>query len=686
MGVAASWLVAAAAFGGDETEAVSGPARIGLAGGPDALWVYVGDGGGAAASLRFAVLRHQPEREESFGLIPLGPIGGEVRRAAVCGEVLHLFFADGSHRSVPHHVTPPQFGEPAAGLQIEVELPEKSTLPAAVAGDAANDRLWAVVRNHVALQIDELEARLLREAEIDRQDVDAATEPPRERYIADPDLAKEPQGEASGEAAPALSAADYVLAYYDGGRWHTDRDLPEQVTEGTGDLRLAVRDGHVALTYRPEEAAPVMITLSTSVAAPWSPPQPVVEAGGAEVLALGFMGDGPSVVVDDPALAESRLSVRTLRAEGWTQARPLSVPADATFPQPAPVAAAFYADQAALAASDDQGQPLVGRWSVADGSCVSGWARVNAFTAMPYARIRQWLGHAIEFGLVIVLLGILYLRRHDSTLAAVPLQRGQLLAPLSARAAAFVLDAVILAPVLAGVLMALELPITPMQIQELSRSDDGLPGGRVWWMLVVISATFAAYGSVFDAALGATPGKRILGLRVVVSGGGPCTLRAALIRNVLRVVDFEFPPALFLVLMTLNRQRLGDVLARTVVVTHAADLGPESGSDDQKPDAEEPTEADKKEGDETGRSTRCSDAHQISGIVAVRSARTAHSAGFARNPIVAPATGPCRILCGTAHGPVQNLRLPRRNLGIVEQTRGTCEAHRAVALPIRPWR
>ena len=68
---------------------------------------------------------------------------------------------------------------------------------------------------------------------------------------------------------------------------------------------------------------------------------------------------------------------------------------------------------------------------------------------------------------------------------------------------------------------------------------------------------------------GATPGKKALGLRVVNDDGTPVDPAAAVIRNLLRAVDFL--PVMYgvgLVSMLVNREfkRLGDLAAQTVVV------------------------------------------------------------------------------------------------------------------------
>lgn len=68
---------------------------------------------------------------------------------------------------------------------------------------------------------------------------------------------------------------------------------------------------------------------------------------------------------------------------------------------------------------------------------------------------------------------------------------------------------------------------------------------------------------------GQSPGKRLIGLRVVREGGRPITFLSSAIRNVVRIVDFL--PALYgigVVVMFIDRRarRLGDFAAGTLVV------------------------------------------------------------------------------------------------------------------------
>jgi uncharacterized RDD family membrane protein YckC len=79
------------------------------------------------------------------------------------------------------------------------------------------------------------------------------------------------------------------------------------------------------------------------------------------------------------------------------------------------------------------------------------------------------------------------------------------------------------------------------------------------------------YPIVFEAGKrGATPGKRIMGLRVVQATGSPITLGQSIVRNFLRFIDgmpmFTYAFGLTSCLASKRFQRLGDLAAGTVVI------------------------------------------------------------------------------------------------------------------------
>ena len=92
-----------------------------------------------------------------------------------------------------------------------------------------------------------------------------------------------------------------------------------------------------------------------------------------------------------------------------------------------------------------------------------------------------------------------------------------------------------------------------------------LTGGPFFlWLLVSL-----AYYIALEGKFGWTLGKRLVGLRTVkLEGFAPLDWQAATVRNVLRIVDglfFYLVGAIF-IWTSKDRQRLGDRLARTVVI------------------------------------------------------------------------------------------------------------------------
>ncbi len=78
------------------------------------------------------------------------------------------------------------------------------------------------------------------------------------------------------------------------------------------------------------------------------------------------------------------------------------------------------------------------------------------------------------------------------------------------------------------------------------------------------------YPIAFELMPGAaTPGKRMLGLRVIMDTGLPITPSASVTRNLLRVVDvmpFAFAFGLLAMLLRRDFKRVGDIVAGTLVV------------------------------------------------------------------------------------------------------------------------
>jgi hypothetical protein len=91
--------------------------------------------------------------------------------------------------------------------------------------------------------------------------------------------------------------------------------------------------------------------------------------------------------------------------------------------------------------------------------------------------------------------------------------------------------------------------------------------------IIFIFVWLFGYYLVFEiAAAGRTPGKRAMRLRVVRTDGGPLTVSAALVRTILRIVDFlpwGYAVGAIAAFTSERNQRLGDMAAGTVVVQEA---------------------------------------------------------------------------------------------------------------------
>jgi uncharacterized RDD family membrane protein YckC len=91
----------------------------------------------------------------------------------------------------------------------------------------------------------------------------------------------------------------------------------------------------------------------------------------------------------------------------------------------------------------------------------------------------------------------------------------------------------------------------------------GLFIGAFAWALVVLVVF-----SYLEGRVGKTPGKWLLGIRVLGTDLQPCGFRRAFLRNLLTFVDgfFSFLVGALLVALTEKWQRLGDLAARTIVL------------------------------------------------------------------------------------------------------------------------
>lgn len=200
----------------------------------------------------------------------------------------------------------------------------------------------------------------------------------------------------------------------------------------------------------------------------------------------------------------------------------------------------------------------------------------------------QW-GEAFTLALCLVVMTIAMWTRRDLAVQVLPLPKGLRLAMVWKRVIAGLIDMVpailITLPWWYPKIVALGLEgRTSFTTEELILIDNQTTFERY--------ATYAAYGLwcfIWELFLARTPGKLILGIRVISIDGSHPGLRQCFLRNAVRTLMVALGATGFLVtimsivIVTRNRQRTGDLLAQTLVVEpgEPPPLVPEPQEDDR---------------------------------------------------------------------------------------------------------
>jgi uncharacterized RDD family membrane protein YckC len=158
---------------------------------------------------------------------------------------------------------------------------------------------------------------------------------------------------------------------------------------------------------------------------------------------------------------------------------------------------------------------------------------------------------------------------------ALPTVAGHAAGPLPLRNSAYELAsfgrrivAVILDFIAVWSLISVIVMLVPLRLLE----DGFQRKGPAILIPIGLCSLVLIYYVLFETLFGATPGKAIAGIQVCYRDGEACNLRAASVRNILRVVD-AFAAYLLGFLVAVfsdSRQRIGDLVAGTVVVRRPA--------------------------------------------------------------------------------------------------------------------
>ena len=141
----------------------------------------------------------------------------------------------------------------------------------------------------------------------------------------------------------------------------------------------------------------------------------------------------------------------------------------------------------------------------------------------------------------------------------------------SRRAGAAVIDCVLAMVIASAVVFIVFLSIVYFFGEAYFHDLWSYPGGQTALLLTLCGAlvVYIAYYTILEAMFGATIGKRLMRLTVVLTDGRPIGWKESIIRNVLRIVDMQLfgLVGLLFVWATGRSQRIGDLASSTIVVS-----------------------------------------------------------------------------------------------------------------------
>lgn len=388
-----------------------------------------------------------------------------------------------------------------------------------------------------------------------------------------PRFAERQSGETATEFSPR-STESLSLVCYERQQWWVIEECPSSIQNEPGRIALAATSSGVLLvwTIEPEQIESLRLRPDEGL---WRAGQIRLKAPNLVRFWLPVVGAAPYLVT----YSRSPDAGAQLRAYHWTEtAEPDAPPAELRS------ASLQFADTpkdgepaAVLGFNDHFGvlwltRPNHGtlRFARVGGAPIEASIDINAELEKLQSRTR-WgeLGIWGILGLAFAGLALLLVFRPVSLSRPLPLPTGAAPALFIQRVGAAAIDLAPFATVWALILhVNVSTSLTTLWRWE-SSSATAIRDALLWWGATSVSYT--AYCFIMELLTGRTAGKALLGLRVTNERGDGAGMGRTLVRNLVRLVELA-PPfwvAVLLVALSANRQRLGDVLARTLVISQS---------------------------------------------------------------------------------------------------------------------
>ena len=454
------------------------------------------------------------------------PVG--VRAAAALGNKLHIFLANGAHyRMGPQRISPQRI---LPGRAVALYL----------AGDSAQDALYAVAKGA-------------------------------------PSSSDQPTMAATQRAAPPPStttatvpAPEWALYRFVRGQWTRAADMPTGFDQDD-EHWLCADEGRVhlfGLGRGPD--APVWYCGWDDER--WTSPE-IVPVGPQANPVAAMVVNTYLVLVSQAPTGEggSKVVVHRRRpTEKWQTSELRTSNNEPIDISPDQLAVSALNDRIAVIGQFPGAErPSAGFWSL-EGGPPDG--AIKPLPKWPEPADEPMVPMLPEIAILAVLGAVMALtlwRRPDTVMREIPLPDQAALASIWRRLGAFALD---VAPAIA-VTAIYWLPIwaqvqQDMAIEDLSQAEQAEHYAVLLWPWLIIRVIYAVYCGLTEYRWGASPGKRLMRCWVLSVDLTRPRPKQIAIRNAVKILELqpEILPLLVFIAFTRNRQRLGDLLAGTIVV------------------------------------------------------------------------------------------------------------------------
>ena len=239
------------------------------------------------------------------------------------------------------------------------------------------------------------------------------------------------------------------------------------------------------------------------------------------------------------------------------------------------VAAGLFGREAVLAyelKSEGTSGVWAGVWPMAGGTPTAEPTEVRPLSQNSSSSTSSEITSIAIAVILSVLLFIVFVRRTPSLFVEMETPKGYVLAGTGKRMLAFAVDLIAIS------IVAFPLFITPWITANLIPGEDiqrefsyllEIDPNAAYEPWTKCLLLYVVYSASMELACRATIGKLVVGLRVCSTTGSRGTSLAIIVRNCLRFelyYKMSFLPLAMLVILTRNHQRLGDLVAGTLVV------------------------------------------------------------------------------------------------------------------------